>query len=117
PALPRCLSNKINTSLRSKEKPSTGNLTQSFNLRFALVCSITHYGKCPCVGELSPVTLITYLLNCADPKRGPMGGRPYIADIVIHKGGPRCVIECSPFKWAWLADFGLGTATIRSSME
>ena len=57
PALPRCLSNKINTSLRSKEKPSTRNLTQNFHLWFALVCSITHYGKCPCVGELSPVTL------------------------------------------------------------
>ena len=26
-------------------------------LWFVLVCSIIHYGKCPCVGELSPITL------------------------------------------------------------
>ena len=54
PALPRCPSNKINTSLRSKEKPSRQKLTHRFHLWFVLACSITHYGKCPCVGELSP---------------------------------------------------------------
>ena len=56
-ALPRCLSNMINTSLRSKEKPSRRNLTCCFYLWFVLVCSITHYGKCPCMDKLSPITL------------------------------------------------------------
>jgi hypothetical protein len=37
-ALPRCLSNKISTSLRSKEKPSMRNLTHRFHLWFVLVC-------------------------------------------------------------------------------
>ena len=27
------------------------SFTQSSHLRFALVCSITHYGKCPCMGD------------------------------------------------------------------
>ena len=72
PALPRCLSNKINTSLRSKEKSSTRNLMQSFHLWFALVCSITHYGKCPCVGELSPVTL-TYCKHAYIQRPGMLG--------------------------------------------
>ena len=58
PALPRCPSNKINTYFQSKETPSLWNLTHRFHLWFFLVCSITDYGDCPCVGELSPVTLI-----------------------------------------------------------
>ena len=57
PALPRCPSNKINTALRSKEKPSRWKLMHRFHLWFVLACSITHYGKCPCMGKLSPVTL------------------------------------------------------------
>ena len=67
PALPRCLSNKINPFLQLKEKLSWQNLTHRFHLCFLLVCSITHYGKCPCMGELSPVTLKLNLVvyhNC-----------------------------------------------------
>ena len=61
PALPRCPSNKINTSFRSKGTPSLWNLTHHFHLWLFLVCSIIDYGDCPCVGELSPVTLIKFL--------------------------------------------------------
>ena len=43
PALPRCPSNKINTSL----------LMHRFHLPLFLVCSFTDYGECPCMGELS----------------------------------------------------------------
>ena len=58
PALPRCPSNKINTSLRSKEKLSRRKLMHSFHLWFVLACFIIlTMGKCPCVGELSPITL------------------------------------------------------------
>ena len=39
PALPRCLSNKINTTLQSKEKPAVRKL-HCFPMWFVLVCSI-----------------------------------------------------------------------------
>ena len=66
--IPRCLSNKIDTSLRSNEKPSRQNFTHCFHLWFVFVCSITHYGKCPCMCKLSPITLITKGVNCAPCK-------------------------------------------------
>ena len=45
PALPRCLSNNINTSLWSKEKPFRWNLTHHCHLWFVLACFITNYGN------------------------------------------------------------------------
>ena len=55
-ALPRCLSNKINNSLWSK-RSHQAKLDAPFSF---VVCRgmLTHYGKCLCLGELSPVTLI-----------------------------------------------------------
>ena len=63
PALPRCPSNKINTSLQSKEAPSSWKLMHRFHLWFFLVCSITDYGECLCVGKLSPVTLTHHSIS------------------------------------------------------
>ena len=65
PALPRCLSNKVNIFLRSKEKPATQKLTHRFHN--CVVCLGKLYyllWEMPRVymGELSPVTLKIYFL-------------------------------------------------------
>ena len=72
PALPWCPSTKINASLWSKEMPSSWNLTHCFPL-FFLVCSITDYGECPCVGEVtcnlkagSQYDARAYVLHCIE---------------------------------------------------
>ena len=50
-AMHTCLSNNF---LRSKAKLDT----PFFICGFVLACSITHHGKCPCMGELSAITLM-----------------------------------------------------------
>ena len=86
PALPRCPSNEINTSLWSKEKPSRRKLTHHFHLWFVLACSITHYGKCLCMGELSPITLILVWLpvGMSESKKFAMYKKPVHSLILCY---------------------------------
>ena len=65
-----------------------GNLMQSFHLRFALVCSITHYGKCPCVGELPPITLNFISSRIPEPYKSKFN----LVDIYQNTDDPALVI-------------------------